>query len=76
MSQEAAKLILDCTILSAGERILEGLQLLLNYRNRLDQEASDRYCTQYNAILKEFQYRKLEVDECWFAYMRDLLEDE
>jgi hypothetical protein len=74
MSQEAVKLVLDCTVLSAGERILAGLQLVLNYGNRLQREVYDRYCWQYNAILEEFQSRKLEVDQCWFAYMRDLLE--
>lgn len=74
MSQEAVKLVLDCTVLSAGERILEGLQLLLNHRNRLEREDYDRFCRQYNAILEELQNCKLEVDQCWFAYMRDLLE--
>jgi hypothetical protein len=73
MSQEAVKLVLDCTVLSAGESILAGLQLLPNYGNRLQREAYDRYCRQYNAILEEFQNRKLEVDQCWFAYMRDFL---
>jgi hypothetical protein len=74
MSQDAVKLVLNCTILLAGERMLAGLQYLLNYGNRLQREAYDGYCGQYNAILEEFQYRKLEVDQCWFAYMRDLLE--
>ncbi len=74
MSQEAVKLVLDCTVLSAGERILAGLQLLLNNGNHLQREAYDRYCGQYSAILAEFQNRKLEVDQCWFAYMREFLE--
>jgi hypothetical protein len=74
MSQEAVKLVLNCTVLSAGERILAGLQLLLNHRNHLQPEDYSSYCKQYNAILEEFQNRKLEVDQCWFAYMRDLLE--
>lgn len=74
MSQEAVKLVLDCTVLSVGERILAELQLLLDYGNRLQREAYDRYCRQYTAILEEFQSRKLEVDQCWFAFVRDLLE--
>jgi hypothetical protein len=74
MSQDAVKLVLDCTVLSAGERLLAGLQLLLNHGNRLQREDYYSYCGQYNAIQEEFQNRKLKVDQCWFAYMRDLLE--